>query len=101
MKTMSRALGAMLLLTTVIAAGADETAKETTSGLASETVAQAAATATFEALDKNADRQISRTEAAGEKALADGFASVDTNGDGYVDKAEYIAAHIKSSHIKS
>lgn len=97
MKTMSRALGAMLLLTTVIAAGA----KETTSGLASETVAQAAATATFEALDKNADRQISRTEAAGEKALADGFASVDTNGDGYVDKAEYIAAHIKSSHIKS
>lgn len=52
---------------------------------------RSAITITFESLDKNADQQISRTEAAGEKSLADNFAFVDTDGDGYVNKAEYTA----------
>lgn len=47
--------------------------------------------ATFESLDKNADQQISRTEAAADKTVADKFSSLDTNGDGYVSKSEYMA----------
>lgn len=47
--------------------------------------------ATFDALDKNADQQISRTEAAGDKMLSDSFAAIDSNGDGYVSKSEYAA----------
>lgn len=58
---------------------------------AGNTGERSAITITFENLDKNADQQISRTEAAGEKSLADHFASVDTDGDGYVNKAEYAA----------
>lgn len=49
------------------------------------------AVTTFETLDKNGDRQISRTEATAEKALSDSFAIVDTDGDGYVTQAEYMA----------
>jgi Ca2+-binding EF-hand superfamily protein len=48
--------------------------------------------ATFEALDKNADSQISKTEAAADKMLSDSFAAADTNGDGYLSKSEYAAA---------
>jgi hypothetical protein len=48
-------------------------------------------TATFDALDKNADSQISKTEAGADSKLSDGFAAVDTNGDGYVSKAEFLA----------
>lgn len=54
------------------------------------------AMATFESLDKNADQQLSRSEAAGDKMLSDSFAAIDTNGDGYVSKSEYTAAHGKS-----
>jgi Ca2+-binding EF-hand superfamily protein len=50
-----------------------------------------ATAATFEALDKNADQQISKTEAAADKMVSDHFASLDTNGDGYVSKAEFAA----------
>ena len=57
--------------------------------------ASKSATATFESLDKNADQQISRTEAAGDKMLSDSFAAIDTNGDGYISKSEYAAAHGK------
>ncbi len=46
---------------------------------------------TFDSLDKNADQQISKTEAAGDKMLTDHFAALDTNGDGYLSKAEYAA----------
>jgi hypothetical protein len=48
-------------------------------------------TATFDALDKNADSQISKTEASADNKLSDGFAAVDTNGDGYLSKAEFMA----------
>jgi hypothetical protein len=47
--------------------------------------------ATFESLDKNADSQISKTEAAADKMLSDSFASADTNGDGYLSKSEFSA----------
>lgn len=47
--------------------------------------------ATFESLDKNADQQISKTEAAADKRLTDSFASADSNGDGYLSKSEYVA----------
>ncbi len=50
--------------------------------------------ATFESMDKNADSQISKTEAAGDKMLSDSFASADTNGDGYLSKSEYTARHM-------
>ncbi len=53
-------------------------------------------TATFESLDKNADQQISRTEAAADKMVADRFSSLDTNGDGYVSKSEYLMKRDKS-----
>jgi len=48
-------------------------------------------TATFDALDKNADTQISKTEAAADSKLSDNFAALDTNGDGYLSKAEFMA----------
>jgi Ca2+-binding EF-hand superfamily protein len=48
-------------------------------------------TATFEALDKNADSQISKTEASADSKLSDNFAALDTNGDGYLSKAEFMA----------
>jgi len=48
-------------------------------------------TATFDALDKNADSQISKTEASADNKLSDGFAALDTNGDGYLSKAEFMA----------
>lgn len=52
-------------------------------------------TAAFDSLDKNADQQISKTEAAGDKRLTEHFAAMDTNGDGYLSKSEY-AAKMKS-----
>ena len=48
-------------------------------------------TATFDALDKNADSQISKTEASADSKLSDNFATLDTNGDGYISKAEFMA----------
>lgn len=53
--------------------------------------AKEATTATFDSLDKNADQQISRTEAASEKMLSESFASIDVNGDGYISKSEFAA----------
>jgi Ca2+-binding EF-hand superfamily protein len=47
--------------------------------------------ATFDSLDKNADAQISKTEAAADKMLSDSFASADANGDGYLSKSEFAA----------
>lgn len=47
--------------------------------------------ATFESLDKNADQQISKTEAAADKHVSDWFAAADTNGDGYLSKSEFMA----------
>jgi hypothetical protein len=48
-------------------------------------------TATFDTLDKNADSQISKTEASSDSKLSDNFAALDTNGDGYLSKAEFMA----------
>ena len=48
-------------------------------------------TATFDSLDKNADSQISKTEASSEGKLSDNFAAMDTNGDGYLSRAEFLA----------
>lgn len=76
MKILLTAVGAVLLSTTAVAG---------------DVAGKATAAITFEVLDKNADRQISRTEAAGEKALSESFASVDTDGDGYVTQDEYAA----------
>ena len=51
----------------------------------------AKAVAAFEALDRNADRQISRTEAGYDRALSNGFAFLDANGDGFLSPEEYAA----------
>jgi EF hand len=64
------------------------------SALAGETphpTATAKAVASFESLDKNADRQISRTEAGFDRALSNGFAFLDANGDGFLSPEEYAA----------
>jgi hypothetical protein len=45
----------------------------------------------FESLDRNADHQISRTEAGVDRRLGDDFAYIDTDGDGYISPAEYEA----------
>ncbi|HEY6644753.1 hypothetical protein [Povalibacter sp.] len=79
MKTLITVVSATLL--SVAAMAGDEMTKTTA--------------ATFEALDKNADQQISKTEAAAEKSVSDGFASADMNGDGYLSKSEFMA-HGKS-----
>jgi hypothetical protein len=76
------ALLAATLLSVTAIAGDDKAKKDTT---------MKSTAATFESLDKNADSQISKTEAAGDKMLSDSFASADTNGDGYLSKSEYMA----------
>jgi hypothetical protein len=53
--------------------------------------AKTAVMGSFEALDKNRDERISRTEAGMDKRLSNTFATADTDGDGYVNKAEYAA----------
>jgi hypothetical protein len=45
----------------------------------------------FESLDKNADKQISRTEAGMDRKLSNGFAFLDANGDGFLSPEEYAA----------
>ena len=47
--------------------------------------------ASFASLDRNGDHQISRTEAGYNKHLAEDFAYIDTDGDGYISAAEYAA----------
>jgi hypothetical protein len=82
--TMTRLI--VLLAATLLSAtamGGDDKAKK-------DTTMQSSA-ATFESLDKNADSQISKTEAASDKMLSDSFASTDTNGDGYLSKSEYMS----------
>ena len=48
-------------------------------------------TMTFDSLDKNADSQLSKSEAAADESLASSFAKADTNGDGYLSKSEFMA----------
>lgn len=45
----------------------------------------------FEQLDKNADRQISRTEAGVDRTLSNRFAVLDTDGDGFLSREEFGA----------
>jgi hypothetical protein len=45
----------------------------------------------FESLDRNDDRQLSRSEASQEDGLSAQFASVDQDADGFVSKSEYTA----------
>jgi hypothetical protein len=82
--TMTRfiALLAATFLSLTATAGDDKAKKDTT---------MQSSAATFESLDKNADSQISKSEAAADKALSDSFASNDTNGDGYLSRSEFVA----------
>ncbi|MET0499302.1 MAG: hypothetical protein ABW106_13640 [Steroidobacteraceae bacterium] len=76
MKRLTFLIGATLLSAAAFAAGEPVSPPD-------------AVTAAFESLDKNADEQISKTEAASDKAVSDSFASADANGDGYLSKAEF------------
>jgi Ca2+-binding EF-hand superfamily protein len=69
---------------------ADEGSKATTMQTPNAE-AKTAVMGTFESLDKNGDERISRTEAGVDKRLSNIFATADTDGDGYVSKAEYVA----------
>lgn len=73
-----------------LAAAADPAASDTAP--AARPVPQArTAQPTFDSLDRNTDHQISRTEAGVDRHLADEFAYIDTDGDGYISPAEYEA----------
>lgn len=54
--------------------------------------AVATAIAPFEALDKNADRRLSRSEAGFDRVLSAIFADNDVDGDGYLTPSEYARA---------
>ena len=47
--------------------------------------------ATFATLDRNADKQLSKTEAGMDRKLIDLFAYVDRNGDGFISRDEYLS----------
>jgi predicted nicotinamide N-methyase len=57
----------------------------------SQVVKSKASPAAFTTLDKNADNQISKTEAGTDRILSNGFAYVDTNGDGFISRTEFLA----------
>jgi hypothetical protein len=54
--------------------------------------AVARAIASFDALDRNADRRLSRSEAGFDRVLAAIFADSDVDGDGYLTPSEYARA---------
>ena len=56
-----------------------------------QAVESRASPAAFTALDKNADNQISKTEAGMDRTLSNVFAYVDTNGDGFISRTEFLA----------
>ncbi|MBB6092842.1 hypothetical protein HNQ60_001720 [Povalibacter uvarum] len=76
-----------LLLAGSLAAHADPSAPERASGVQ----------ITFDSIDRNADRRISRTEAGYYKYLIDRFASIDTDGDGFISREELYASFTASS----
>jgi hypothetical protein len=47
----------------------------------------------FQAVDRNGDHRISRTEAGTYKSLIDRFAYLDTDADGFISEPEFAAAH--------
>jgi hypothetical protein len=49
------------------------------------------AEAKFRSLDGDNDRKLSRTEVAADEAAAGDFAAMDTDGDGFLSMAEYLA----------
>lgn len=53
--------------------------------------------AAFVTLDRNADDRLSKTEAGPDRKLADLFAYVDTNGDGFISRDEYLAVNRQSA----
>ncbi|HEU4654491.1 MAG TPA: EF-hand domain-containing protein [Steroidobacteraceae bacterium] len=79
-----------LFLAITLAAAADPAPAPAPAAKAPESQARAADPA-FQALDRNDDHQISRTEAGVDRHLADDFAYIDTDGDGYISPAEYAA----------
>jgi hypothetical protein len=74
-----------LMLGVVLLVGGAVVADEAPEATSAKVVAK------FESLDKNADRQISRTEAGHDRALSNGFAFLDANGDGFLSPDEYAA----------
>ncbi len=71
-------------IATKVRANSDAAAPATTSR-AAQTIA------TFDALDRNGDAQISRTEAGYDRQLSKSFAIIDTNGDGFLSLDEFAA----------
>lgn len=45
----------------------------------------------FDSLDRDRDRQISRTEAARKQSVGKRFDGIDSNADGYLSRAEFAA----------
>jgi Ca2+-binding EF-hand superfamily protein len=49
------------------------------------------AEAKFQSLDRNHDQRISKTEAAADQTVANRFAGVDSNADGFISRSEFEA----------
>ncbi len=79
MKQIIGALAALSLCTAAMAGDKPQVAKAKVDAAA------------FASLDRNADNQISRTEAGVDRKLSDGFAYVDTDGDGFISRSEFLA----------
>lgn len=83
--------GAVLLLVCAAAAGSPASADSDT----------APAVPKFESLDRNGDHRLSRTEAGYNRLLSEIFVSSDTDGDGFVSRAEYDAATSSAERVSA
>lgn len=81
----------MKVVVALCAAGAGVLAVSTATRAEGVSPSARADEAAFAQLDRNGDKRVSKTEAGSDRVLANEFAYIDTDGDGYISLAEFLA----------